>query len=96
MENESDIELFEKGFQKIMMNGITARDGIELFEGDVIETIQGTKFYCINHFGIRTNIVDQNGSEFFLEPYMSPNIWKIGSLWDDPELRLIFKSLTPA
>lgn len=88
---EGQEELIQMGFQKIPMNGITARDGVELMEGDVIETVQGTKFYCVNHFGIRTNIIDQEGNEFFLESYMSPNIWKIGSLWENPDLRIIFK-----
>lgn len=85
-------ELIEQGLHKdLKMNGITARNGQELYECDVIETVQGGKFLCINHFGIKTNIMDEDGSLFHLEGYMSPNIWKIGNLFDNPELRNLFK-----
>lgn len=88
-----DQELIDKGFQRLGMKGIKTRDGEELKEGDVIETIQGTKFYCVNYFNILPKIVDQEGKEFMLEDYMSPNIWRIGNLWDNTELRLLFKKL---
>jgi hypothetical protein len=85
-------ELIEQGFHRdLKMNGITTRSGEELYECDVIETIQGSKFICINAFGIKTNIMDENGNLFHLEPYMSPNIWRIGNLFDNPELRNLFK-----
>jgi hypothetical protein len=85
-------ELIEQGFQKdLKMNGITTRDGEELYECDVIETIQGHKFICINAFGIKTNIMDEKGDLFDLEYFMSPNIWRIGNLFKNPELRNLFK-----
>ena len=84
------MELSELGFQKIGMRGIKTREGEELQEGDVIETVQGTKFYCVNYFGLAPHIIDQQKKVYPLEEYMSPNIWKIGSLWDNPDLRIIF------
>ena len=85
-------ELIEQGFQKdLKMNGITTRDREELYECDVIETVQGSKFIFINAFGIKTNIMDEDGNLFHLEDYMSPNIWKIGNLFNNPELRNLFK-----
>lgn len=85
-------ELIEQGFEKgLRLHGITTRDGEELFECDVIETVQGHKFVCANVLGVICKIMDEDGNLFDLEKYMSPNIWRIGNLFDNPELRNLFK-----
>jgi hypothetical protein len=85
-------ELIEQGFEKgLKLNLVKTRNGEELYECDVIETVQGTKFVCANVLGVISKIMDVDGNLFDLEPYMSPNIWKIGNLFDNPELRNLFK-----
>ena len=85
-------ELLEHGYHKgVKMNGITTRDGIELEECDVVETVQGTVFFCVNFFGLRPHLIDTNMKYYPLESYMSPNLWKIGNLYENPKLRNLFR-----
>lgn len=85
-------ELIEVGYQKgLKMQGIKTRSGEELTECDVIETVQGTKFFCVNFFGMIPKLLDQNRTPFDLDQSMSPNIWKIGNLFENPEMRNLFR-----
>lgn len=58
---------------------IKARDGSTLCIGDLIETVQGTKFEIISILG-QPQLQDKDGYLWNLEPYMSPNIWVIGKV----------------
>lgn len=54
-----------------------ARNGQVIEIGDIIETVQGTKFEVISMLGT-PKIQDKDGHLYDLEEYMSPTIWIIG------------------
>lgn len=80
-------ELFEKGLSPQTPIGITDRSGLELKECDVVETIQGSRFYCVSISGLICKLIDSDNNMFDLEPYMSPNLFYIGSMATDMSLR---------
>ncbi len=84
-------ELIEQGYQKGLKVNVKTRSGEELEECDVVETIQGTKFFCVNFLGIAPKILNEKRHIFDLNDSMTPNLWKVGNLFDNPEMRNIFR-----
>jgi hypothetical protein len=62
-----------------MKTGINSRSGESIEFGDIVETVQGTKFEVISILG-QPKLQDKDGYLFDLENYMSPNIWIIGKV----------------
>lgn len=56
-----------------------ARNGETINIGDIIETVQETKFEVISIMR-QLKIKDKDGYLFDLEDWMSPNIWIIGKV----------------
>lgn len=67
-----------------MKTGILARDGSDIEFGDIVETVQETKFEVISILGT-PKLQDKDGYLFDLQEYMSPNLWIIGKT-EKPQL----------
>lgn len=80
-------ELIEQGLQPGAKTNVAARCGKMLVEGDVVETAQGTQFLCLTIMGLRACLRDRQNQLSALESYMSPNLFYVGNLVSDLQLR---------
>lgn len=80
-------ELIEEGLQPFAPTKVKARDGRDLLEGDIVETVQGSRFICLTILGIKPFLSDRNKVVFELQEYMSPNLFYIGNVVNDLKLR---------
>lgn len=83
-------ELLEEGLQPFTPTHVQARDGRELVEGDVVETVQGNRFLCLTVMGLRPVISNREKQVWELEPSMTPNLFYVGNVVNDVELRHSF------
>lgn len=75
----NDLKRYERA-----ATGIKARNGDEIYCGDIVQTIQDTVFkvaYVDGQYWL-----ERPEGLYDFEPYMSPNIWIIGNVHDNPEL----------
>lgn len=84
------LELTEQGFQIGLESGIKARCGHELIEGDIVETVQGNRFIVLTIFGVKPCLMLRDKQMFDLNESMTPNLFYIGNVVDDLELRHSF------
>jgi len=64
--------------------GIKARNGDMIHVGDIVQTVQDTVFKVVEtHLGC---FLERPDGLYDFEAYMSPNIWIIGNVSDNPEL----------
>ena len=83
------LELIDEGFEVGRETGISARCGRKLIEGDIVESVQGTRFLSLTILG-KPVIMLPDKSLFDLNNEMSPNLFFIGNVIDDLELRSNF------
>lgn len=82
----SGLELIQAGFRKGALMGHTSRDGRELIEGDVVESLRGEKYLCTTKFDGIPSMMKPNGQFFHIIPAVN-KIWFIGNIFEDLQLR---------
>lgn len=83
-------ELTELGLQLGAKLNVKSREGRDLIEGDVIETIQGSKFLCVTFHGIKPLLIGEDSIKYDCDNYMTPNIFHIGNIVENIDLRKKF------
>lgn len=63
---------------------IKARNGDMIFGGDILQSVQDTVFRVAKING--EFVIERPEGVYELEEYMSPNLWVIGNMKDNPEL----------
>lgn len=64
--------------------GIKARNGDNIYCGDIVQTVQDTVFKVTYQDG--KHWLERPEGLYNFEPYMSPNLWVIGNIRNNPEL----------
>lgn len=82
-------ELIEEGFEPGRKTGVKARCGRELNEGDLVESVQGTRFLVLTILGMPV-IMLPDKKVYDLNSAMTPNLFWIGNVVDDLKLRASF------
>ena len=83
---------FEDGkslpFDRLMQfTGIHDRQGKEIYDRDILETVQGTRFVVEWHNdNCQWCLKDDQGLRWDLHRYMTPNLWVEGNIYQNPEL----------
>jgi hypothetical protein len=83
-------ELVEEGLQPFLPTNVPSREGRMLLEGDVVETVQGNRFVCLTVMGLPPVICNREKKMWELLPEMTPNLFFIGNVVEDLELRHSF------
>ncbi len=79
------IELLQSGFVKGAFMGHISRDGRELIEGDVVESLRNEKYLCTVKFG-KPALLKPEGKYFWITKDVT-KIWFIGNIFEDLQLR---------
>lgn len=77
-------EIAESNKMKRISTNIQARNGDILHTGDIIQTVQDTIFVVVARGD--TFYLSRPEGLYNLKEYMSPNIWIIGTIVENPEL----------
>ena len=79
------LELTEEGFEIGRKTPFKSRCGRQLIEGDIVETVQGSRFMVLTI--LKPILMLQNKQTFDLDKYMSKNLFFIGNVVEDLRLR---------